>query len=155
SRPESAAPAVMGDAAATDATTTSAVGRGLAGGGGGRFIDHPTDARGRQHFAPPVRGTADPLPTGCAGIAVVLRHVWLSAHHRTETFSGWTLGDRAGGSAQARVRRIIGEVYSGNVQNIVSPYVDGVGRPQRSYAALRGLLHPGDVLVWAHHDRLG
>lgn len=154
-RSESAPPAVLGPAAATDATAVSTVGQGLAGDVGDHFIDHPTDAWVRQHLPPQLRATAYQLPTDCADIAVVLRHVWLSAHHRTESYSGWTLGDRSGGSAQQRIRKVIGEVYSGNVDRIVSPYLDAAGRPLRSYVALRGLLHPGDVLVWAHHDRLG
>jgi hypothetical protein len=34
---------------------------------------------------------------------------------------------------------------------MLNPYTDNAGRPIRSIAALGPMLHPGDILVWAHH----
>ncbi len=120
-----------------------------------RFIDHPTDQWVRTCLPENLRQTAYRLPTDCADIAVILRHVWLAAHHRTETWAGWIVGDLAGGAAQRRVGAIIGEVYTGNVQGIVNAYTDASGRPLTRFDEVQGLLHPGDVLVWAHHDAGG
>jgi hypothetical protein len=117
-----------------------------------RFIDHPTNTWVHACLPENLRQTAYQLPADCADIAVILRHVWLAAHHRTETWGGWVVGDLAGGAAQRRVGAVIGEVYSGNVQGMVNAYADAGGRPLTRFEELQGLLHPGDVLVWAHHE---
>jgi Domain of unknown function (DUF4157) len=117
-----------------------------------RFIDHPTDQWVTTCLPDNLRETAYRLPSDCADIAVILRHVWLSSHHRTETYGTWTVGDAAGGARRADVGRIIGEVYTGNVRAMINPYSDSSGQPLRTFAALSNLLHPGDVLVWEHHS---
>jgi Domain of unknown function (DUF4157) len=117
-----------------------------------RFIDHPTDLWVQTCLPPNLRETAYRLPADCADIAVILRHVWLSAHHRTETYGHWVVGDRAGGARQEQIGRIIGEVYSGNVATILNAYSDPNGQPLRTFADVGNLLHPGDILVWEHHD---
>jgi pyrrolidone-carboxylate peptidase len=115
------------------------------------FIDHPTNDWVQTCLPDNLRETAYRLPTDCADIAVILRHVWLSAHRRTETFSGWTIGDRQGGAQQQAIGELIGSVYSGNVSAMLNPYADSSGQPLRTFASLQDLLHPGDVLVWEHH----
>lgn len=117
-----------------------------------RFIDHPTDQWVRTCLPDNLRETAYRLPSDCADIAVILRHVWLSAHHRTEVYGRWTVGDRAGRARRADIGRIIRQVYSGNVASTLNPYSDSNGRPLKRFAELRDLLHPGDVLVWEHHS---
>lgn len=121
------------------------------GGVADRFIDHPTDQWVRTCLPENLRQTAYRLPSDCADIAVILRHVWLAAHRRTERVGRWIIGDAAGRAAQTRIAGIIGAVYSGNVDLIVNPYTDAQGNPLRSFDALQARLHPGDVLVWAHH----
>ncbi len=118
---------------------------------GETFIDHPTEVWVRQCLPDNLRATAYQLPSDCADIAVILRHVWLAAHRRTEQFGKWTIGDSAGRPSAERVGKIIAEVYSGNVKQMVAPYSDRTGEPIRSFAVLEPLLHPGDVLVWAHY----
>jgi hypothetical protein len=117
-----------------------------------RFIDHPTDQWVTTCLPDNLRETAYRLPSDCADIAVILRHVWLSGHHRTETYGTWTVGDAAGRARRQEVGRIIGEVYTGNVKAMVNPYSDASGHPLQTFAALSNLLHPGDVLVWEHHS---
>ncbi|MFW6078321.1 MAG: eCIS core domain-containing protein [Gemmatimonadota bacterium] len=118
---------------------------------GDRFIDRPTDRWVRRHLPPNLRSTAYELPSDCADIVVILRHVWLSAHHRTERYRGWWIGDAAGRAARRRVGRAIATAWTGNLERMVNPYSDTSGDPIRSFAALDDLLHPGDILVWAHH----
>lgn len=118
---------------------------------GDRFIDHPTDRWVRRNLPANLRSTAYELPSDCADIVVILRHVWLSAHHRTERYRGWWVGDAAGRAAQRRVGRAIRTAWTGNLERMVNPYSDTSGDPIRSFAALQDLLHPGDILVWAHH----
>jgi hypothetical protein len=122
-----------------------------------RFIDHPTDQWVRTCLPENLRQTAYQLPADCADIAVILRHVWLAAHHRTETWGKWVVGDQAdaGAAAQTRVGKVIGEVYSGNVKAMVNPYSNAAGNPLTSFDELQHLLHPGDVLVWRHHPTGG
>jgi hypothetical protein len=122
-----------------------------------RFIDHATDEWVKRCLPDNLRATAYQLPADCADIAVILRHVWLSAHHRTERIpnpggSDWIIGDKAGGAAQKNVGTVIGQVYSGNVKQMVNPYTDEKGNPLHSFVALAPLLHPGDILVWEHHS---
>jgi hypothetical protein len=62
-----------------------------------------------------------------AGARIILRHVWLAAHRRTEEFGGFTIGDKAGQPAAARVGDVIAKVGSGNVSAMVNPYADAHG----------------------------
>jgi acyl dehydratase len=119
---------------------------------GEAFIDHATDEWVKNCLPANLRATAYQLPSDCADIAVILRHVWLAAHRRTEKFGKWTIGDAAGRSAAAQMAGVISEVYTGNVAQMVNPYTDERGQPLLSFADLEPLLHPGDVLVWVHHD---
>jgi pyrrolidone-carboxylate peptidase len=116
------------------------------------FIDHPTDEWVRTCLPKNLRETAYRLPTDCADIAVVLRHVWLSAHKRTERYAGWVVGDAAGQAARERTSKLIQAVYSGNVGRMLNAYRDASGKPLRSFDTLHSMLHPGDVLVWEHHE---
>jgi hypothetical protein len=121
---------------------------------GDRFIDHPTDAWVQANLPEELRQTAYRLPADCADIAVILRHVWLFAHNRSEQYRGFTVGFLAGESDRARSARVgkdIEGIDTPQVPAMVSPYTDAAGRPLRSIAALAPLLHPGDILVWAHH----
>lgn len=118
-----------------------------------RFIDHPTDEWVKTCLPENLRATAYQLPSDCADVAVILRHVWLAAHHRTEIFGGWTIGSKAGEAESASVRKTIQEVYTGNVDRMVNPYSDPQGQKLLAFASLEPLLHVGDVLVWAHHDK--
>lgn len=116
-----------------------------------RFIDGPTEEWVRANLPPNLVAVAYQLPTDCADIAVVLRHVWLAAHNREEMYNGWLCGSRRG---EARTRDmnplLLDEVYTGNVSGIVSPYADGAGNRLLTYRQLEPLLHPGDVMVWKH-----
>jgi hypothetical protein len=118
---------------------------------GERFIDHPTDDWVQHNLPENLRRTAYQLPADCADILVILRHVYLSAHRRRETYGGWGVGDIQGRAAQGRIRGVIREAYSGNLERVVNPYSDSRGNPIRDFARLEGLLHPGDQLVWDHH----
>lgn len=121
-----------------------------------RFIDGPTDRWVRENLSPHLVGTAYQLPSDCADMAVILRHVWLVSHRRTEVYRGWLVGARLD---QARSREILqligGEVSSRNVGRIVRPYTGLDGASIRSFVALQRLLHEGDVLVWEHQDERG
>lgn len=149
--------AVVGDVPADTGTNAvlpavAPVGRVQSGEAG---ISHPTESWIQQCLPENLRQTAYALPADCADIAVILRHVWLSAHHREDRFvSGsdeWVLGDVAGGPQRTRTGRAIEHFYSANVGELANPYADERGRPLRSFAALQNLLHPGDLLVWEHH----
>jgi hypothetical protein len=123
---------------------------------GDGFIDHPTGEWLRRNLPPNLIATAYQLPSDCADIAFILRHVWLSAHHRFErhTLNGRPvlIGDRRGAAAAGRVLRQLGPVSSWSYAGLVQPYLGAVGRPLRDWGRLQALLHPGDVLVWAHHQ---
>jgi pyrrolidone-carboxylate peptidase len=121
-----------------------------------RFIDHPTNQWVQTCLAPNLRPTAYALPTDCADVAVILRHVWLAAHGRTEAYGQWVVGARVVGEQQRRLGRISRQIFSGNAARTINAYSDARGNPLRTFAALQNLLHPGDVMVWEHHsaDRL-
>ncbi|MBU6398883.1 MAG: DUF4157 domain-containing protein [Verrucomicrobia bacterium] len=123
---------------------------------GETFIDHPTDAWVKSCLPDNLRATAYQLPSDCADIAIILRHVWLAAHHRTQTLQvgrqTWVIGDEAGGPGRARVLRAISDIGSQSVTSLVQPYSDPQGHPLVTFAELAPLLHPGDILVWEHHD---
>lgn len=115
------------------------------------FIDHPTDSWVKTCLPQNLRATAYELPADCADVAIILRHVWLSAHHRTEKFLGWTLGSAAGKDEADNIHKVIASEGTATVAGMVNPYTAPDGRLLRSYAELERLLHPGDVLVWEHH----
>jgi len=118
---------------------------------GDRFVDHPTDQWVQQNLPENLRRTAYQLPSDCADILVILRHVYLAAHRRTENYRGWVVGDTGGGAAQRRIQGVIRAAYSGNLDRVVSPYSDSRGNPIRDFSRLESRLHPGDQLVWDHH----
>lgn len=119
---------------------------------GERFIDHPTDDWVRHCLPENLRATAYQLPADCADIAMILRHVWLAAHHRTEQMGRYTLGDAAGRANTRGTLNLISNVGTEQVANMVAPYADADGHPLRTFKALEPLLHPGDILVWWHYD---
>ncbi|MGZ4312378.1 MAG: hypothetical protein ACXVR1_09775 [Solirubrobacteraceae bacterium] len=119
-----------------------------------KFIDHPTDAWVQANLPAELRETAYRLPADCADIAVILRHVWLFAHGRNERYGGFVVGFIPGEAAGARSRRVLGDITGIDTPQLpmmVAPYTDSSGKPLRSFVALAPLLHPGDILVWAHH----
>jgi hypothetical protein len=121
---------------------------------GDKFIDHPTDAWVQANLPEELRQTAYRLPADCADIAVILRHVWLFAHNRSEQYRGFTVGSLAGESDRTRSARVgkdIAGIDTPQVPTMINPYADATGRPLRSIVALAPLLHPGDILLWAHH----
>lgn len=152
-------PAPAPRATATDPTALSGERRPVPIGGRfretDRFIDGPTDEWVRNNLPPNLVETAYQLPSDCADIAVILRHVWLAAHHRTEVYRGWVCGSRAGEARSRDIGEIIGQVYTGNVARILNPYTDENGNPIVSFERLQRLLHPGDILVWEHRGRRG
>ncbi len=119
---------------------------------GEQFIDHPANQWVTNCLPANLRATAYQLPADCADIAVILRHVWLAAHHRTELYSGWTVGDAFGRANQPRARELIGDVYSRNVAGMVNAYSDQQGQRITNFNTLVNLLHPGDILVWEHRE---
>jgi hypothetical protein len=121
---------------------------------GDRFIDHPTDAWVRDNLPEELRQTAYRLPADCADIAVILRHVWLFAHRRSERYGKFVVGFLPGESDLDRSRRVgrdIAGINTPQVPIMLNAYTDPSGQPLRSVVALAPLLHPGDVLLWAHH----
>jgi hypothetical protein len=116
-----------------------------------RFIDGPTEAWVRTNLPANLVATAYQLPSDCADIAVILRHVWLAAHHRVENYSGWVCGSREGLARSGEIREmIVMEVSAYNVDAISNPYTDERGNRILNFGALQSMLHPGDVLVWKH-----
>lgn len=123
------------------------------------FIDHPTQQWVSNNLPAELQSVAYRLPADCADIAVVLRHVWLFYHNRTESYRvgslNWVIGFVPGETDSQRETRISNlitdQVYSGSVSEIVNPYSDLSGKQIRSFAGLSGILHPGDVMVWEHH----
>lgn len=137
---------------------------------GDRFIDHPTDTWVRANLPDELRITAYQLPTDCADIAAILRHVWLQAHGRTERYSlrvrggrrTITLGAGLGTTPAARRDGIRGEIAGGrgsrglssaSAAAMVQTYRDESGQPIFDWNAVSRRLHPGDIVVWEHRDR--
>ncbi len=119
-----------------------------------KFIDHPTDAWVKANLPPELRETAYRLPADCADIAVILRHVWLFSHLRSERYGGFVVGFVPGETAGARSNRVLGDIRGIDTPQLpmmVDAYTDSSGKPVRSFVALAPLLHLGDILVWAHH----
>ena len=164
----------FGDAAAPRAgddqhrdPSPTAVHGAVAPAAGDRFIDHPTDAWVRANLPAELHDTAYQLPTDCADIAAILRHVWLVAHARTERYvlrmrrgsRRITLGVGLGGSAHARQARLRGEIAGGrnshgvssaSARGMVMQYRDASGAPLLTATALAPRIHPGDMVVWEH-----
>ena len=116
-----------------------------------RFIHGPTDEWVRRTLPPTLRTVAYRLPSDCADIAVILRHVWLVAQGRSERYQGWDIGSNLGEARSEHMRRVITDTaHSGNVARLVRPYTGGDGRPLRSWTDLANRVHVGDVLVWSH-----
>jgi hypothetical protein len=114
------------------------------------FIDHPTNQWVINCLPPNLRAAAYQLPSDCADIAVILRHVWLAAHHRTEQYHGWTVGDAAGDANQRRVTQLIHDVGSWNASSMLNPYSDAQGNALTDFNDAVNRVHPGDILVWEH-----
>lgn len=151
---------VLGPRAAVEGSTgTTAPPPRVHPSAGDHFIDHPTDDWVRHHLPDELRTVAYMLPADCADVALVLRHVWLFAHNRTEHYTSggrtWTIGVQRHETARQRRHRIfdliVNQVYSGNVRAMVNPYTNASGHLIRSFAGLDPLLNVGDVLVWSHH----
>lgn len=119
---------------------------------GERFIDHPTDVWVKECLPANLRATAYQLPADCADVAMILRHVWLAAHHRTQKFHKWTLGSGAGKAEEASVQKMITAEGTWRVSGLVEPYTDAEGKPLVSIKDLAPLLHAGDILTWWHYD---
>jgi pyrrolidone-carboxylate peptidase len=121
--------------------------------GNTRGIERPWAGWLRANLPPALVETAYELPTDCADIVLILRHVWLAAHGRTERVGSWTLG-------QGVTTRRIGEITEAVTtrtfkQGMIAFYRDVNGAPLRSFNQLLPLLHPGDVLIWEHRDARG
>ena len=115
------------------------------------FIDGPTEKWVRDNLSPHLVEIAYQLPTDCADIAVVLRHVWLAAHRRTEKYRGWLIGAALADSRSKEIQKLLrGKVWSGSVARIVKSHAGADGKALRSWDDLEPLLRPGDVLVWDH-----
>jgi len=146
------------------ANTFSAQGQTVLGGGArprqsaaeaGRFIDRPTEEWLQHNLPDRLRQLAYVLPCDCADIAIVLRHVWLAAHGRSQRIGRWTIGEAASRRGLSSERRAVGSAISGlgsgNVSGLINPYMDASGQPLREFAVLKHMLHPGDILIWEHH----
>jgi pyrrolidone-carboxylate peptidase len=136
---------VLGEQAATDREETPTLDPHRVS---DTYIDRPRDSWVRANLPPSLRTAAYQLPSDCADMAVILRHVWLFENGRTENYRGWQIG---AGVTPRRIHALIrDEVGSGSVSRIVAPYTDRSGTMLRSFDRLQHLLHPGDVLVWEH-----
>jgi pyrrolidone-carboxylate peptidase len=115
-----------------------------------RFIDGPTEQWVRENLPENLLKAAYELPCDCADVAVILRHVWLAAHHRSEKEGPWVLGSEAGEARQEDIRTLILMEVGPGVERFLNPYTNEKGEPLRKYSDLEPLLHAGDVLVWDH-----
>ncbi len=121
------------------------------------FIDHPTSKWLKANLPEELIYCAYQLPADCADIAVILRHVWLFYHNRTERYNGVVVGVGAGKTTKERHQKVhqdIVDVFTGNVANLVNAYSDG-SNPIRELKKLKNLLHAGDILVWQHRKMVG
>lgn len=120
------------------------------------FIDGPTETWVRRHLPAHLVEVAYQLPSDCADIAVILRHVWLVYHHRSEDFQGrdtrvWSIGSQLGDPRSKHIQDLIVQtIYTGNVARIVRPYTSADGSAMRGWSDLESRLHVGDMLVWDH-----
>ena len=116
-------------------------------------IERPWAGWLRDNLPPALIETAYELPTDCADIVIILRHIWLAAHGRTERVRQWTLGS---GVSCGDVGRVGEAVTTGTLkQEMIAFYRDANGQPIRSFQSVLPLLHPGDVLVWEHRNSRG
>jgi pyrrolidone-carboxylate peptidase len=116
-------------------------------------IERPWAGWLRNNLPPALVETAYELPTDCADIVLILRHVWLTAHGRTEQVLQWTLGR---GVSREQIRQTTGDVGTANLkQGMIAFYRDANGAPIRSFSTVLPLLHPGDVLIWEHRNARG
>jgi hypothetical protein len=120
---------------------------------GERFIDHPTDTWVKECLPANLRTVAYQLPADCADIVMILRHVWLAAHNRTQKFHQWILGSGAGKAEAANIHNVITQEGTNRVSGMVEPYTDANGNRLLSIKDLAPLLHAGDILVWWHFDK--
>lgn len=118
---------------------------------GDRFIDHPTLDWVNACLPANLREIAYELKSDCADIAVMLYHVYLTAHKKAGVINECRIGDFKGRANQDKGNEIIEEIYSGNVRKIVNPYTEN-RKPILSYQKLQSRLKPGDILVWEHHE---
>jgi pyrrolidone-carboxylate peptidase len=120
------------------------------------FIDHPTADWVKTCLPQNLHIVAYQLPADCADIAVVLRHVWLAAHNRTQVIRinaehSFTIGHAATGQAETRAAaQAMDGIGSINVGSVLNAYSNVDGTKIRSFQALKAMLHPGDILVWEH-----
>lgn len=125
---------------------------GTRAGSGESLVSHVSKTWIDAHLPEELRRTAYELPSDCADMAIILRHVWLYYHGRTEKYGSWTIGLGAGSTAEARASTInnliVNSVSSSTIDTIVGPAYGGL----KSFAALSPMLHTGDILVWDHHD---
>jgi hypothetical protein len=135
---------------------------------GEEFIDHPTNEWVKRCLPDNLVATAYQLPSDCADIALILRHVWLAAHHRTEIYRTgkdkvWTIGwqedvtEKSMPKFQNQTFDLIQEFYAPeNIDEMVQPYsttgANGKENRLTDFDALQHLLHPGDILVWDHRQ---
>lgn len=121
------------------------------------FIDHPTQLWVSNNLPYELQISAYQLPSNCADMAVILRHVWLFYQNRSEIFRNWRIGvgipNESELERQVRIGHVISGVESFNVSAMVNAYSDVDGNPIRSYRRLAPMLHPGDILVWEHQWR--
>jgi pyrrolidone-carboxylate peptidase len=116
-------------------------------------IERPWAGWLRSNLPPALIETAYELPTDCADIVLILRHVWLAAHGRTERVRQWTLGQ---GVSRTAISGVGEAVTTGTLkQGMIAFYRDANGLPIRSLNSILPLLHPGDVLVWEHRNAQG
>jgi len=107
---------------------------------------------GWKRIFPPELGMAVyEIPADCADVAILLRHVWLSARGRTERYGSW-IGTGAGRTQKQRATHLTSiirdRVFSGSVQAIVgSAYHTEGGEPLRS-AAVSVQMVPSTAPQW-------
>ena len=129
------------------------------------YIDVPAFSWVRSHLPANLVETAYQLGSDCADIGVILRHVWLAAHRRTELYNGlnrsgntqnWLIGDALGRSRSQDIRSLIlNKVYSRSIAGIPNPYKASNGQTLLDFQSLQSRLQPGDMLVWEHQNARG
>ena len=129
------------------------------------YIDVPAFSWIQTHLPANLVETAYQLGSDCADIGVILRHVWLSAHRRTELYNGlnrrgniqnWLIGDALGRSRSQDIRRLIlNEVSSRTIAGMPNPYQGSNGQPLLDFQSLQSKLRSGDMLVWEHQNAAG
>jgi hypothetical protein len=118
-----------------------------------RFIDGPTEKWVRDNLPENLLKTAYQLRCDCADLAIILRHVWLAAHHRQAKEGEWSIGSAVGEARVEDIRDAIDQAKSWNLHELLNPYSNADGKPLKKFTDLEPLLHAGDVLVWDHEIR--